>query len=92
MHIKICRMVTTSFLLRHIILSIKIDGQVTCNFTSFSTVFQSYQDDRQVIMKGFVQWNLLMVDGLEQGLKDCAMEPIYSLWPQAGLEQGAPRS
>ena len=30
----------------------------TCNFTSFqSTVFQSYQDDGRVIMKGCVQWN-----------------------------------
>ena len=28
---------------------------MTCNFTSFSTVFQSYQGDRH--MKGFVQWN-----------------------------------
>ena len=24
---------------------------------SFSTVFQSYQDDGQMIMKGCVQWN-----------------------------------
>ena len=26
-------------------------------FYVFSTVFQSYQDDGQVIMKGCVQWN-----------------------------------
>ena len=26
-----------------------------CDFTSFSTVFQSYQDDGRVIMKGCVQ-------------------------------------
>ena len=26
-------------------------------FTSFATVFQSYLDDGQVIMKGCVQWN-----------------------------------
>ena len=35
----------------------KLGGWVTCNFTSFLTVFQSYQDDGQVIMKGCVQWN-----------------------------------
>ena len=34
-----------------------MDGWMTCHFTSFSTVFQSYQDDRWVIMKGCVQWN-----------------------------------
>ena len=33
------------------------DGRVTCNFTSFSIVFQSYQDDWRVIMKSCVQWN-----------------------------------
>ena len=30
---------------------------MTCDFMSFSTVFQSYQDDGQMIMKGCVQWN-----------------------------------
>ena len=35
----------------------KIDGWMTCNFTSFLTVFQSYQDDVWMIMKGCVQWN-----------------------------------
>ena len=30
---------------------------ITCNFTSFSTVFQSYLDDGRLIMKGCVQWN-----------------------------------
>ena len=30
---------------------------MTCNFTSFLTVFQSYQDDVWMIMKGCVQWN-----------------------------------
>ena len=33
------------------------DGWTTCNFTSFSTVFQSYQDIGRMIMKGCVQWN-----------------------------------
>ena len=32
-----------------------MDGWMTCDFTSFSTVFQSYQDDGQMIMKGCVQ-------------------------------------
>ena len=30
---------------------------MTCDFTSFSTVIQSYQDDGHVIRKGCVQWN-----------------------------------
>ena len=34
-----------------------LDGWMTCDFTSFSSVFQSYQDDGQMIMKGCVQWN-----------------------------------
>ena len=28
------------------------DGWMTCNFTSFSTVFQTYQDDERLTMKG----------------------------------------
>ena len=35
----------------------EMNGWLICNFTSFSTVFQSYQDDRRLIMKGCVQWN-----------------------------------
>ena len=31
-----------------------IDGWMTCDFTSLSTVVQSYQDDGQMIMKGCV--------------------------------------
>ena len=30
---------------------------MTCDFTSFSTVFMSYQDDERLIMKGRVKWN-----------------------------------
>ena len=30
---------------------------MTWDFTSFSTVFQSYQDDGRMILKGCVQWN-----------------------------------
>ena len=28
-----------------------------CEFTSFLTVFQSYQDDGRLVMKDYVQWN-----------------------------------
>ena len=33
------------------------NGWMTCNFMSFSTVFQSYQDDGWMIMEGCVQWS-----------------------------------
>ena len=34
--------------------TLRMDGwmEMTCSFTSFSTVFQSYQEDEQMIMKG----------------------------------------
>ena len=35
--------------------SLKMDGGMICDFMSFSTVFQSYQDDDRLIMKGCVQ-------------------------------------
>ena len=34
-----------------------MDGRMTYDFTAFSTVFQTYQDDERLIMKGCVQWN-----------------------------------
>ena len=34
-----------------------MNGWMTCDFTSFSTVFQSYQNKERLIMKGRVQWN-----------------------------------
>ena len=34
-----------------------MDGWMTCDFTSCSTVFQYYQDNGRLIMKGCVQWN-----------------------------------
>ena len=37
--------------------SIRMDGWMTCDFTSFLAVFQTYQDDVWMIMKGCVQWN-----------------------------------
>ena len=33
------------------------DGKMICDFTSFSTAFQSYLEDGWMIMKGCVQWN-----------------------------------
>ena len=36
-----------------------MDGWMTRDFISFSTVFQSYQDDGWMIMKGCVQWSLV---------------------------------
>ena len=35
----------------------RMDGWIFCDFTSFLTLFQSYQDDGRMIMKGCVQWN-----------------------------------
>ena len=43
---------------------------MTCDFTSFSRVFQSYQNDEHVIMKGFVQWKPIY------GLPHVELEPV----------------
>ena len=32
-------------------------GWIICHFTSFSTVFRSYQDDEGMMTKGSGQWN-----------------------------------
>ena len=48
-----------------------------CDFTSFSTVFQSYQDDGRMIMKDCVQWNPFTVEKIS---------------PRAGIELGTARS
>ena len=39
-----------------------MDGWITCHFTSFSTVFQSYQDSGSLIRKGCVQWTTFMIE------------------------------
>ena len=39
-----------------------MDAWMTGDFTSLSTVFQSYQDEERLIMKGCVQWNLFTVE------------------------------
>ena len=50
---------------------------MTCDFTSFSTVFRSYQDDERLIMKGCVQWNPVYGEKVS---------------PRAGLELATVRS
>ena len=37
----------------------KMDGWMSCNLTSFSTVFHSYQDDVRLITNGCIEWNLV---------------------------------
>ena len=37
--------------------SLTMDGWMTCDFKSFSTVFQSYQDNGWMMTKSCVQWN-----------------------------------
>ena len=54
-----------------------LDGRMDCDFISFTTVFQSYQDDERLIMKGCKQWNPFTVEKIS---------------PRAGLELGAARS
>ena len=40
------------YYLAQTICSPSMDGWMTCDFMSFSTIFQSYQDDGWMIMKG----------------------------------------
>ena len=52
-----------------------MDRSMTCDFTSFSTVFQSYQDDERLIMKGSVQWNSFIVEKISpQGGSNCPQD------------------
>ena len=46
-----------SFRASLIVAAVSLDGWMTCDFTSFSTVFLSYQDDERLIMKDCVQWS-----------------------------------
>ena len=46
---------------------------MTCDFTSFSKVFLSYQDDGRLIMKDCVQWSSFTVEKIS---------------PRAGIELG----
>lgn len=38
------------------------DGWMICYFMSFSTIFLSYQDNGQLIMKGCLQWNPFKIE------------------------------
>ena len=55
-----------------------MDGWVTCDFTSFSTVFQSYQDDERLIMK--------------QAVCNGTTLRVENISPRARLEFGTARS
>ena len=51
------RMIGNQYIqLPHLAVSTKweMDVGMTCNFMSFSTVFQSFQEDEWVIMKGYM--------------------------------------
>ena len=49
------------------------DGWITCDFTSFPTAFQSYQDDERLTMEGCVQGTPFTVEKIS---------------PRAGIELG----
>ena len=49
-----------------------MDEWMTSELTSFSTVFQSYQVDGRLIVKGCVQWNFT----------------VEKISPRAGIELG----
>ena len=55
----------------------QMDGWMTCDFTSFSTVFQSYLDYERLIMKG-----------CDNG----ALFTVEKILPRAGIELGTARS
>ena len=56
---------------------------MTCDFTSFSTVFQSVWEDGRVIMKGCVQWNPIY------GWKDFCLQQILNLEPLGQQARGS---
>ena len=54
-------------------LQLAMNGWIIYQFTSLSTVFQSCQDDGRVMVKGFVQWDL--VYGCEDFRLEGGLEP-----------------
>ena len=64
----------SSYKICHLHLRYQIDGWMTSNSTSFSTVFQSYQDDGKLIMKGLCNGAPLTVE---------------KILPSAGIELGS---
>ena len=53
----ICTCIFSCNVLARIKVCHSLDGWMICDFMSIPTVFQSYQDDGWIIMKGCVQWN-----------------------------------
>ena len=53
----VCECFLYLLLIQYLEPDIWMDGWMTCDFTSFSTVLQSNQDAGRMIMKGCVQWN-----------------------------------
>ena len=52
---------------------------ITCDFTSFSTVFMSYQEDERLITKGCVQWSsVYALEDALQGQRLLQWEKILS--------------
>ena len=58
-----------------------MDGWMICNFTSFSTVFQSYQDDRWMIMNDSCNGTLFTVEKISPraGLELRTSGPVLNL-------------
>ena len=62
---------------------------MACDFMSFSTVFQSYQDTEQMIMEGCVQWNPVYIEKIspraeagtpERQISRPALNPLSTIY------------
>ena len=60
-------------------------GWMTCNFTSFSIMFQSYQSDGRMIIKGCVQGTPFTVEKISPGAQGTSFT-VGKISPRAGLE------
>ena len=56
----VCFFEVSTFLIIHCIVRMCVYWMDGLDFMSFSTVFQSYQDDERVILKNCVQWNTIL--------------------------------
>ena len=65
-----------------------MDGWMTCSFTPFSAVLQSYQNDERIIMKDCVQWNPVYDETMCNGTPFMMKRSPL----QAGTEPGTARS
>ena len=54
---------------------------MTCDFTSFLTVFQSYQDNGWMIIKGCVQWNSFTAEKVSSRVR-IELGPLDHLLPR----------